>query len=825
MTYLINTSGAASVTIGGVDYTSSLREFTCSDSSANRNGFVVTTGEVVLGKTLGGFNPKDYDRNAFRRGQVVIIDVVAEGTTVRHPRGYLYVISTTYDVASETMTVSVGCQIALCTLTDNIEPLLPLAPTPLDPARQNIQAVQASFQADGSYLFQNNQGQLVANRFFGGDTAGNTAPGEWVSVLGQSTVDVAPLSAGSIIPDEISLTYAVPTGALAGDFTGKVDESLSDSYYFLDYPAISFARAAGDEAPGVETIEVGDGVVVTVNRTGGDDNPSNTGSLDTVGNAYTPPGGDAGTAVSAGGRQSSCGNVAAPSAGASGPGSCNEGYETVQQAVFLPARRKTYQITYFDGPAGQQNRSVSDTYVPAVEVQGGYYADKFAACRFTWSDGCNPNGNCPYDGMDLVLASRVITTTEFGPANEVVKTETDTYETLLGAASTADWRSGSVGGNPVDFRSDLKPYAMFLSKRVTETYSKDGDRNIVTQVQLDSMVSRKGGDGNRQSEWAQALTYDGRPQEMLDRQTMQPTISVGPVFTNIPDVDALSNGIETKRVQTSVTTATIPLLPDSVNSSTTAVQDKMDTLIVSTGRYEPLPEGVGPYVLEERAPVPFLYTTQAEIDAAVGIYGDYILGFTKGDAFGLSIVESLRKDIVNNWRPGMPMRFSDVDGGVVQAMRMDACQWGVTLNESFVGFNGIWQGTSNGTVTVTSNVQGNTTPGGSPAPDPGPGPSIEITDETAVDGGSYIIVVQQNMNLTANIAGAGPGGRPIVPNNPPGLDGLNTINLNTMVSYVAGVVAGPGGVLATAGNGSIPVEYNGSLITSVGAIVINDVFA
>lgn len=711
MAYLVNPTGAAFLSIGGTDYTVSLIDFTASDSSAQKNGFVTTTGTVRLGKAYGGFDPQDYDRNAFRRGQPVILDVKIEGTTVRHPRGHLYVLSTAYDAASEVMEVTVGCQISLCVLTDNTEPLKALLPIPLDPARDNIQGVSSSYQAAGMYLFQDNTGALVANKFFDGDAGSSVAPGAFGSVLGTTVLEASPLAAGSAIPDSINLTYSVPSDDITGDNTGYTKEALGDSYYYLPYPAVSFTRVAGVPASGTETIEVRPGVTVEVDRTDGSDaNSTGTGSLSTVGSAYSPPGGSGDLALSNGGRQSSCGNTSAPPEGASGPGSCNEGYETKQQAVYLPARRKTYQITYYDAPGGQVSRSVSDTYAFAVEINNQYYADKFAACRYKWSDGCMPNGNCPYDGMELVLSQRIISTTFYGNANEVTKAETETWETLLSAATTSDWRTGSIGGNPVGFNPDFTPYGLYRSSKVIEEYQKDGDRNVVTQTRYDSMLSRDGGGAERSGDFISALKRGPGSCQLLDRQTLQPTVDNCHFLTSIPNVDCMINGIVSKDVRTSVSSATAPLLPDSVNASTTSVQDRVSVLDVFIGRYEVPPEGAGPYVLEESVPIPLLFDTEEEIQQKLADYEEYIVRWVKGDALGLSIVEALRSDIATNWRPGMPFRYDDTTSPGILAMRMDSCQWAVNGDEALVGFNGIWCGVSNGSISVQDNLQGNTAP-------------------------------------------------------------------------------------------------------------------
>ena len=73
MAYLVNQSRLHSLTIDGVNYTDSLISWTCSDSSAQKQGLIATTGTLILGQKPGGYNVEDYDRNNFKRGVLVVI--------------------------------------------------------------------------------------------------------------------------------------------------------------------------------------------------------------------------------------------------------------------------------------------------------------------------------------------------------------------------------------------------------------------------------------------------------------------------------------------------------------------------------------------------------------------------------------------------------------------------------------------------------------------------------------------------------------------------------------------------------------------------------
>ena len=120
MGYLVQKTRASQLTVGGVDYTSSFVSLQVSDVSAFKNGLMTTSGTLVLGQRPGGSDIEDYDRNIFKRGTVVILDITEPGgAAYRHPRGYLYVISVSYNVEVEQLEIAVGCRLALAFLTDD----------------------------------------------------------------------------------------------------------------------------------------------------------------------------------------------------------------------------------------------------------------------------------------------------------------------------------------------------------------------------------------------------------------------------------------------------------------------------------------------------------------------------------------------------------------------------------------------------------------------------------------------------------------------------------------------------------------------------------
>jgi hypothetical protein len=769
MSYLVNQSRVHSLTINGTDYTDALIEWTASDSSANKQGLITTQGQLTLGYYSGGPSVSDYDRNDFLRGHEVILTMTTpNSTTYRHPRGLLYVVSTNYDIESYTLIVTLGCKIALAKLTDDNTNLLPLAPIPLESTQEEISNIDASFAQAGKYLYQDNTGALVSGLFFDGDSYTGTATGSWTSILGVTAISSSMLAAGSPVPDNIKLTYQVPENVIGSDQLGRVDTTETTSYYFLDYPAVIFTRTNTDAS------------AANPNGTIGNNTELNQ-DTQAAGNAANP-----------------CGNAQDQSGDESG--ACSDAYELTQQPIIVPAKRIELQKSYYSGPGAQQSLSTSEIRGPELEANQSYFADRYAFCAGTFLTACN-RINCELKGLDNILLSKRSSRNIFGEAGEVVRQVDENYSHSYTIAQAEDWRSGTTDkGIPKDFT--YLPSFLFRDTVTVTDYYKEGNANVQDATTWTTIAAR------------------GAP---------------GLIFKGASDLDAY-RGIKTRVVRKSSTTATTELAPDIANSPNTQTIEQETEIPLFTGRYVTPPTESGPYVLEESMPLPLLYSTQAEIDDALGVYSNYLERFVKGDAFGLQITEGLREDIGQNWHPGMPFRFYDPKEGKILAMRMDAVQWGVTPEESALVTNGIWIGDSNGSIAVPDNVLGNSTiditvagtdptstdPTGSttgPSNPPGTVNYPSVTGETSVDSGSFAFVVQVNFSVQSSLFTYSENGVRNIWDE----DGEAPIK-TTFVVYCQGLEATTGSLLSPNGDGSIPFENNGSLVTAGGTVVDPDLF-
>lgn len=897
MAYLVNQTRVSSLTIGGVDYTNNLISFSVTDSSAYKNGIIQTSGSLVLGENPAGANLGDYNRNIFKRGTILILDLEDPETSavIRHPRGYLYVISGGYSAESGSLELSIGCRLTLAALTEEVDEILPLVPVPLELERQDFGNCSASFASAGQCLYQDNQGALQVVTFFDGDSNDSVTPGEWTSVLGVTALSAAPMLGGSAIPDTLLLSYQVPAGAIGSNELDKIDETVTDSYYFLNYPTTLFTRIA-----------TGLGAITGTSS-------SSTGS----------------------GAVSQCGNSPGEPAGNPDLITCNEGYRTEQAPAILPAQSQEISRTYYSGPASQSERSRTERYGPAVELNGQYFSDLFAYCRYTWATRCLPNGTCGFDGMEQVLQSYSESYNYYGDSGELVQTIQDNYSNILSAAQPFDWRAGVVDGVPNEFRTidyvngTTESYIRkgsgvglaYLNKATTifETQTKNGfyyiddkiiylskyDSNGVlttsNSVGLPEILGTNSGELpvcawqynasikgfelvcpypvvhiSRQQEnlWPVATrlnswgTYvpDNFPyfittDEIPDGDTLylnkafvtvavtspngvfyrdQRTVtdyiysadgniqttttyqsiaskSVGIYRTSL---DALDGEVTVQR-RTSRTITANPITPDRISSSGSSTVEQSSEYPIFVSTYQESVDQSGPYILKDAIPVPLLFANENTLAGIVDTYSNYLIRFIKGDALGYTIGEALRPEIIENWYPGMPFRYCDQEKGEILALRMDASSWGVSATESAVVTNGIWVGNSDGTLSLPSNLSGNSTPsldGDPPIPPAGPAAPPSITDETFVTSGPISIIFQVNIG-TKILLPFNESQSIITVSEPVEID-LYT----TFMCFVSGLVVAPGNLLGTTSTGSIPIDANGSLVTAGATIIISELF-
>lgn len=495
--------------------------------------------------------------------------------------------------------------------------------------------------------------------------------------------------------------------------------------------------------------------------------------------------------------------------------SCNTGWTTIPAPEFVTANKTVVSTSEYKAIGGQISRTYEETRGPALEVNSQYFADDFSFCVRAFGYGCNTGGSCKYRGLNEIIQGTVETLYEYAEeSGELVKQTAIRRNTLLSAAQPFDWRSSIEGGMPVDFKMEYGEEG-FLSNRYTAEvtiteYYKEAGKNIELTTTLVSPASR--GIGINQP---------------------------GEINATGPD------GIKSTTKRFSTTTSTRPGRPDSANSLTVETVEKEVLILLDVGNTYTGPEVSGPYVIERQIPVPMLYDTQDEVDAAVESYSQYLQKFIKGDLYGVQVAESLRSEICDGWKPGMPFRYADTQNNKISALRMDACTWGVTQDESIVVTNGVWTGFSDGSLAVGDNLVGNSTPelppaspspspgpsptppsgggggqsGGTPTPPPSPSPPPQIENDRVVQNYQFSISIEANLSgyVTA------PGNGQI----PPDLSEEDrTYDIEEcLIMFCEGSVVGTGDLLAVDRNGTMPSDEQAQLIIDGATIVVADVFA
>ena len=521
MGYIINGARPHSLTIGGVDYTARLIDFQVSDASAFKNGLVTTSGTLLLASLNDSVSLADYDRDMFKRGEVVLVDVTyPDGTTSRHPRGYLYVISTSYIPETETIEVEIGCELSLRRMLDELGTLIEdINPTIiLDPDRRTFEGLSAALAANGEFVYQTNTGTLQKETFFPANNGGPINI-DYISFRQHTALQVNPLLATEALPDEILLQYQVPSDAPWSDQQDTVQTDTVESFYYIQHPGPIWVRVRPPE-------QILTWIYQTVTK-----------------KIEHPP-------IAAG----TCGATVQPPPDMTTEQevrgytiTCNSGYETKEAVEYIYVTSLETSESHYTGPGAQLGSTIRTLYAPAIEANTGYYSDAFAACYQNYAVVCNPNASCVLGGLNRVKISETITKYYYGEADELISTCQETYVNTLRAAKPENWRTGVVNGVPQNFKDNLAENEMYLDRAVKTKYTIEENTNVVTTETYSSQASR----------------------------------GVGINGTNLNAY----HGILTRQISKSTTIAGKPIAPDTLNAPRTTVQDESVEIILRTSSF------------------------------------------------------------------------------------------------------------------------------------------------------------------------------------------------------------------------------------------------
>ena len=761
MSYIVNQARVHSLTIGGVDYTSALTSWVASDASANNNGFVTTSGSLVLGSYPGGPDVEDYDRNDFKRGVPVILTMTnPDGTTYRHPRGLLYIISTSYNVESEQLEVQLGCRLAMAQIVDDPSTTVDLSPIPLDPAQKQLSNISAAFATAGKYLYQDNQGNFVSGTFFDGDNEAGVAAGTWTSILGVTALSASPLAGTGAIPDRINLSYSIPEGTVANDQKGKVDTVETTSYYWVEYPASLSVR-------------VGDGDLNNAGGANPGDRPPGAGN-DPCGNTPSDPGGN-------------------------GQGSCQEGYSIESRPWILPGIRKEISKTYYNGPGGQQDWATNYVYGPILEANSQYFADRYAYCVGVYASSCVPGGRCKPVGMKRQLLGYTTTKNYFGEANEVVKQVQEEYVNLISMAKTNNWRTGlDSQGRPQAFT--YLPETVMIRSMVTITeYYKEGNANVQKTTKWHSIGNKDSGIYPWLVQRSSLDAYNGFKTSSIRRSTSTATLDVAPDIVNTATTSTVEQFTELP-----LFTGRYTLPPAEAGPYVMDASIPMPLLYEDSAQIDAAVAAYSNYLKR------FVKGDAFGLQIGEGLRADVAENWYPGMPFRYydpkkGKVLAMRMD-ATSW--GVT---KDESAFVTNGIWCGKSNGTVTLPQNVLGASTVADGGSIDPLT--------TAPNGPTTPEPPVVVPPVIENETEVDNGAYAWVIKVDMMLKVTMDGLNDNGV-----QPPAPADEIVQEFQAMVAYCQGSVVATGSLLSADATGGIPYELNGTLLTDGATIVTADLF-
>lgn len=420
----INTARKSRLTINGVDESSRMISWTVNDDSVFKNGIMRTSGTVVLGTT--NLSQYDYRRTAYKRGQIVLMEIWNSDLSQYevHPRGFLYVLSTSFDASSQQVSIEVGCQLAAWTLSDNVDEVYSAAGVQLDGAQKTIQNISQALYSQNELIYQDNTGTIVKKQAVSltAPTDPASVPSSWSTGSQTEAVSSTALQSSDEIADIVTLNYNAVTaiGATDGENT-KVTTDTSN--YDILFEALTWVReGSGDEVSG--TIAIDD-------------------SFD------------------------------------GSPGAAIGDYQSVSDFIKVNTSRTETTTEVYGGPGGQVTSKTQEVYQPGTEVNEEYFKDKYSACRYTCSiDGDADCVGCSYlQATSPMLSSRIITTYTYDSAGTVIQERVERWLPVLAAAQPFNWRTEGDDGQPVSFQ-EVSLTDLYRDTIVITDYSQVDGKNI-----------------------------------------------------------------------------------------------------------------------------------------------------------------------------------------------------------------------------------------------------------------------------------------------------------------------------------------------------------
>lgn len=178
---LANLSNKIRLFINEIDYSDYLIAGSTSDDSSYSSHIVTTTGEVVIGSDPSLI---DYNKTLFPIGsKVTLYATLDNGKVAKLPRGHLFVLNSSINIAERTTTLEVGCSLAYLSAregnyTTYVEDLFDtfLSSELKDSFvidNYNLSTLESLLEIDGRVIYQDRWGYVQAIDLFGNDGQGS----------------------------------------------------------------------------------------------------------------------------------------------------------------------------------------------------------------------------------------------------------------------------------------------------------------------------------------------------------------------------------------------------------------------------------------------------------------------------------------------------------------------------------------------------------------------------------------------------------------------------------------------------------------------------
>lgn len=422
----VNTARKSQLLINGVDESARMISWRANDDSVFKNGIMRTSGQVILGTT--SLTQYDYQREAYKRGQIVQMSLW-DGDSSQwqvHPRGLLYILSTSFNAENQEVSIEIGCKLALWTISDNVDEMYEYSVIELEDGQKTIQNISQGLYSSNRVIYQDNTGNIIEVNTLDlnvlpDDPAG--VPAAWTSGSRVDVLSAAPLT-GDELPDIVDVDYSFSGSSV---FSAQEKTSVDTSDYEIGFNAGTWVREGS--GPSLNSVE-------------------------TINDSYSGL-----------------------------PGAAIGDYKEVVNIEKVLSSRTETTTESFNGPGGQLSRSVQESYQPGIEVNAEYFEDQYSACRYQAAvDGDADSTACSYlQATSPMLANRVIRTVNYNDAGTVLSERREIWKPVLAAAQSFNWKSGDGdNGQPLNF-TEVSLTDIFRASVIDTEYvqNEEGD-NIET---------------------------------------------------------------------------------------------------------------------------------------------------------------------------------------------------------------------------------------------------------------------------------------------------------------------------------------------------------